>query len=190
MDGSRSIELPAKGTFKRELNFSKQVIDAFRIGEGRVRASLIVYSTEPSVIFGLDKHSGKAEIFKSIDAVKFPAAGSDLGKALKLVQRESFNFSIPSTSRVIVILTDGRAKDEVEKPSKELASKGVHILMVAVGDVNADQLETVASGPKEDSIFDFEMLPKLVTRINRDVCEGVGKGLLDIMNNGKKLFLS
>jgi collagen type VI alpha len=182
VDGSNSIEEPATGTFQRELDFSKRVINAFKIGQGRVRASMIVYSTEPLVIFGLAKHKGKDEIFKAIDAVEFPAAGSDLGKALKLVQRESFNFSIPSTSRIVVILTDGRGKDEVEKPSKDLASKGVHILMVGVGDANVDQLEAVASGPKEDSIFDFEMLPKLVSRINRDVCEGAGKSELVVIN--------
>ena len=138
------------------------------------------------MIFGLDKHDGKQEIFKAIDAIKFPAAGSDLGKALELVKRESFNFSIPSTSRILVILTDGRAKDEVEQPSKELAGNGVHVLMVGVGDTDARQLETVASGPKEDSIFDFEMLPKLVGRISRDVCEGVGKDTLDIFSQNNR----
>ena len=128
------------------------------------------------MIFGLDKYNGKAEIFKAIDAIKSPLAGSDLGKALALAQRESFNFSTPSTSRILVILTDGRAKDEVEQPAEELAGKGVHVLMVGVGDdLNNEQLEAVASGPKEDSVFDFEMLPKLVERISRGVCEGIGE---------------
>lgn len=175
MDGSRSIESFGDRDFQEELSFTKEVIDAFRIGEGRIRASLVVYSTDPTVVFGLDKYKGKAEIFKAIDAVKYPAAGSDLGKALKLVQRDSFNFSIPSTSRIVVVLTDGRAHDEVEKPAKDLASKGVHVLMVGVGDnTNEAELKVVASGPKEESIFDLEMLPQLVGRVNRDLCEGAG----------------
>lgn len=185
LDGSRSIELNGgKGNFRQELNFTKQVIDAFRVGEGRVRASVIVYSTQPLLIFGLDKYNGKQQIFKAIDAVQFPAAGSDLGKALHLVQRQSFNYSIPSTTRTLVILTDGRAKDEIEQPAKELASKGVQFLMVGVGD-NADrnQLEEIASEPKEESVFDFEMLPKLVDRISRDLCVGIGKDILDMTIN-------
>lgn len=185
LDGSRSIELDGgKGNFRQELNFTKQVIDAFRVGEGRVRASVIVYSTQPLLIFGLDKYNGKQQKFKAIDAVQFPAAGSDLGKALHLVQRQSFNYSIPSTTRTLVILTDGRAKDEIEQPAKELASKGVQFLMVGVGD-NADrnQLEEIASEPKEESVFDFEMLPKLVDRISRDLCVGIGKDILDMTIN-------
>ena len=182
LDGSRSIELNAKGNFQRELHFTKQIIDAFRIGEGRIRTSVIVYSTEPVVIFGLDKYNGKAEIFKAIDAIKSPLAGSDLGKALSLVQRESFNFSSPSTSRILVVLTDGRAKDEVEQPAEQLASKAVHVLMVGVGDdLNRAVLEAVASEPKGDNVFDFEMMPKLVERISRDVCEGIGRLKLRIL---------
>ena len=175
LDGSRSIE---KANFERELDFSKDIVDAFRISEGRIRVSLIVYSTEPSVIFGLDKYHEKSQIFKAIDGINFPAAGSDLGKALKLVESRSFNFSTPSTSRVLVVLTDGRAKDEIETPAKDLAGKGVHILMTGVGNnLDIDQLETVASNPKEDSIFDLDKLPKLVERISRDVCEGIGNYL-------------
>lgn len=178
LDGSRSIELHGKGNFRRELNFTKQIIDAFRIGEGRVRASVLLFSTEPTLVFGLDKFKAKEDIFKAIDAIKFPAAGSDLGKALKLIQSEAFDFSTPSTSRIVVILTDGKAKDEVKQPSQALKKKGVHVLIVGVGDnLDIEQLETVASEPKDDSIFDFDKLSKLVDRISKDVCEGIGKVL-------------
>ena len=183
MDGSRSIEQYGKGNFQRELDFTKQIIDAFRIDEGRARASVILFSTEPDEIFGLDKYKEKAKMFDAIDALKFPAAGSDVGKALTFAQSHSFNYSTPSTSRIVIVVSDGGAKDEIQKPAEALASKGVHVLVVAVGDnLDNDQLETIISGPKEDSIFNFDQLLELVDRINRGVCKGTGRQIVLLEN--------
>ena len=172
VDGSRSIELYGDGNFRDALKFVKAVIDDFRFDHGRVRAGLTLFSTKVEEVFGLDRYKVKPDMFAAIDAVKFPDAGSDLGKALEWTRRETFNFTTEGVSRIVVVLSDGKSKDEIVEPSKKLAEKGVHILMVTVGD-NLDlvQLEQVVGGD-EDDIFDFNSFQKLVERINMDVCNG------------------
>ena len=134
---------------------------------------MVLFSTQTQEIFGLGKYHDKSAMFAAIDAIKFPGAGSDLGKALERTRTRTFNFSKANVSRIIVVLTDGKAKDEVKKPSTALRKLGVHILLVEVGDnLDPSQLELVASGPRNAHIFDFQSLQKLLARINRELCKG------------------
>lgn len=172
VDGSRSIERYGEGNFRHALNFVKTVINAFHFDQGKVRAGVLLFSTKTDEVFGLDRYKVKTDMFAAIDAVKYPAEGSDLGKALEFTRTRTFNFTTQDVSRTVVILSDGKAKDEIVEPSRKLAERGVHVLLVTVGDnLDISQLEQLVSGAK-NAIFDFNSLKKVVRRITMDVCNG------------------
>ena len=181
VDGSRSIERDSPGKFREALTFVKSTIGAFRVDQPRIRASVIVFSTKPKEIFSLGKYHAKTAMFKAIDAIQNPAAGSDIGKALKFTKTLSFDYSKPNVSRVVVVLTDGLSKDDVQKPSKMLAGMGVSVLVVTIGkSLSTSQLKQMISGQPHDHLFDPKAADAVEKRIARGVCKSLGKLVLSI----------
>lgn len=79
------------------------------------------------------------------------------------------------STRVVVLMTDGRSDDDVLRPARSLKAQGVRIFVVGIGRyINGKQLDAIASLPRRTHIFtaDWRHLQPLVNPVRDAVCLG------------------
>ena len=99
-----------------------------------------------------------------------------MGNGLHGVLGDLYSHSRPGVPRVLVVLTDGKSKDDVTGPAKALHDMDVRIMAVGVGPyLDVKQLHAVASDPKEEHVFtagSFSSLGKVIKKVEKEICKG------------------
>lgn len=103
-----------------------------------------------------------------------------MGKGLRRVKADLYSHTRPGVPRVLVILTDGKSKDNVTGAAKALHDMDVRVMAVGIGPyLDVKQLNAVASRPKEDHVFTaggFNSLGKVVKKVEKEICKGEWNG--------------
>lgn len=114
---------------------------------------------------------------QAINSVTYPSQGTFLGKGLQEIDNELFKHSRPGVPRVLVVLTDGKSKDNVTDAAKALHDMDVCVMAVGIGPyLDLKQLNAVASKPKEEHLFtarSFGSLQKVINEVEKQICKGV-----------------
>ena len=99
-----------------------------------------------------------------------------MGNGLQGVLGDLYSHSRPGVPRVLVVLTDGKSKDDVTGPAKALHDMDVRVMAVGVGPyLDVKQLHAVASDPKEEHVFtagSFSSLEKVIKKVEKEICKG------------------
>ena len=178
IDGSGSIEQSGKGNFNKIKNFLKQVYRGFKIGFDHTHICAIIYSSSRYVkkVFDLDAHYDYNSLDKAIDSMVYPSGGTYTGKALGLASTQCFQ---PSKDRkdkpnVVIVITDGRANDDIERPADALRqSKSAAIFAIGVGqNYDRAELEKMAGNPRNVYTADFDNLDAVINEIKQSACRG------------------
>ena len=175
IDGSGSINYFGAGNFRKCLEFVKALIGAFVISPTHTRVGAIVFSYNSELQFDFNKYNTKSSVEAAIDGIKYPGYSTYTGKGLKMAGEKLFNNVRRGVPRVLVVITDGFAHDNVARPSAELRKAGIIILSVGLGKhYNKAQLNVMASNPQEDHVFsvDFSQMTNIVTAIQDKFCKG------------------
>lgn len=172
VDGSGSIEMYGKGNFRKCLDFVKSLTRAFVISPTETRVGVILFSSRSELQFNFKTYSTQDDIEKAIDAIQYPRNLTFTGLALTMAQDKLFNDARAGVPHVLVVLTDGRAYDDVVKPSQELKKAGVIIFAFGLGkNYNLDQLKAIAT---EGNVFtaDFPDMMNIITAMQEKLCKG------------------
>ena len=124
-----------------------------------------------------EKYSNNSPFLQAIDSVKYPSEGTLLGKGLHGVKEDLYSHSRPGVPRILVVLTDGKSKDDVTGPARALHDMDVRVMVVGIGPyLDVKQLNAVASGPKPEHVFtagSFGALGKVIEKVEKEICKGI-----------------
>ena len=176
VDGSGSIEDQGKGNFQRAKNFIIEIIKSFNIGKDATQVALVLYNSEPDVVFEFKYKFDDIE--KKIREMHYPDGGTNTGKALDKVRNYVFKKlkkDREGLPKVVVVVTDGRSQDNVSVPAQQLRDDGATIISLGVGCCfDEDELNEMATDPDEKHVLEasFSELDKFKDAMKEQICSG------------------
>ena len=177
IDGSGSINQAGAGNFKKIKKFIKDTVNSFNIGFDKTHVGALIFSETVKIkkVFGLDDHYTKSGINSAIDKVIYPSGGTYTGKALRTAREKIYTESGDREDKpnVVIVITDGKANDDVEGPANQLRLLPAVIFAVGVGtNFDQDELEKMAGSSKNVFTADFNNLSQIIENITLSACEG------------------
>jgi len=143
------------GDWKKTISFMKYVTHAFDVSSSESRVGLIVEGNTFHVVLDFNRIAEKTLLLALAGLIPIPFGDLKIGKGLKdvedLVINPSGRDNIPD---VVIVLTDGKSVDDVEKPAKSLQDSGAEIYAIGLGDnISLGQLEEIASFPSTKYVY-------------------------------------
>ena len=176
LDGSGSIEYYGKRNFKRCLDFVKKLFSFFPVSQEKAHVGFVLFSTSPYRQFDFKKYFDHASVNTAIDSVVYPKGLTYTGKALEMVKTELFDKTArPGVPHVLLVITDGRATDQVNGPTGHLHKAGVTVISFGIGKgFDKQQLIDMASEPKNENVIeaDFQQMESVASKIKDIACKG------------------
>ncbi|KAF7247726.1 Collagen alpha-6(VI) chain [Varanus komodoensis] len=170
VDSSHSI---GPENFEKMKHFMKELVKKSDIGPDRVQIGVVQFSDIPKEEFPLHQHSTKTDIINAIGRMALMDKNTLTGAALKVISNyfEPTKGARPSVNKILILITDGEAQDEVATPATALREKGIIIYAVGVFNAHKPQLEEISGRP--DKVFyveNFDILKWLEKDIIFDIC--------------------
>uniref|UniRef100_A0A8D0C2C8 VWFA domain-containing protein n=1 Tax=Salvator merianae TaxID=96440 RepID=A0A8D0C2C8_SALMN len=175
VDSSTSVHQDY-GTMK---TFLQEVIKLFTVGPENVRFGLMQYSNRTKVEFRLDQHERSGTLEKAINNLKQLFGNTDTGKAISAMEplfKEAKKQRKNKVPCYLIVVTDGRAQDDVKVPAENLRNAGIIIYAIGVKDADKNQLlEIAGQESRMYSVQQFEALKEIKNMLVRDICVDKGK---------------
>ena len=174
-----SSDTVGAGNFKYQQSLFDTVAQSFPVKEDGVHFGAVTYSTEPRISFQLSDFTDKPSLSKAIEGIPFAGGTGNAGQAIASAEPGVLaNSGRKGVPKVLVVLTEGVAADDMATPSAALKKQGVKIVMVGMGhDVDSATLESAASSP--DAVLVQSSMDELVT---------IAAPLVDKINDGKQML--
>nr|XP_056713046.1 collagen alpha-6(VI) chain [Euleptes europaea] len=170
VDSSGSI---GDENFNKMKNFMSDLVNKSDIGLDKVRIGVVQFSDDPKEEFRLNNYSAKSDIIEAIQRMAHIDDRTYTGKALEFVAEyfKPSKGSRSSVNKILILLTDGEATDEVAAPAMALRKNGITIYSVGVFNANKTQLEEISG--KSELVFyveNFDVLAKIEGDIIFGIC--------------------
>lgn len=176
LDSSGSIQSSGQHNYQIMKDFIKGIVKSFVIGPDDTTVAVATFSSKSKfqIHFDFTEYTTSADIVDAIQNIPFYDGYTYTGDALNRLRTELFPLARVDVPRILIVLTDGRARDKVDDPAKRLRDMGVHIIAVGVGDADDKELKEIASDPDDENVFttSFESIIDLAGSILEDVCKG------------------
>ncbi|KAH0627278.1 hypothetical protein JD844_002801 [Phrynosoma platyrhinos] len=158
--------------FKKMKNFMRELVNRSDIGQDKVRVGVVQFSDTSEEVFQLNKHSTKSDIIEAIGNMAPILKNTFTGEALRFVSDyfQPAKGARLSVNKILVLITDGEARDEVKTPATELRDKGIIIYSVGVFNANKTQLEEISG--KSENVFYIENFD-ILKQIEDDIIFGI-----------------
>ncbi|NXX29716.1 CO6A3 protein, partial [Nicator chloris] len=158
VDSSWSV---GKEHFQLVREFLYDVVKALDVGGNDFRFALVQFSGNPHTEFQLNTYPSTQDVLSHIANMTYVGGGTEPGKGLEYLIEKHLTKAAGSRAsegvpQVIVVLTDGRPRDDVALPSSLLNSARVNLFAVGVEDAVEGELQEVASGPLDTHRFNLE----------------------------------
>jgi len=169
IDGSGSV---GQENFDLMKEFVKNIISNLELGPNGVRIAMIQYATEVRTEFlYLDD---KSDILFEIDAIDYMNGSTFTAKAiLHYVNQVMLPFSRLYTPQRLVVISDGKTMDKLEDICDFVASSGVDMFAIGVGDeIGYNHLSTITRD-KPSSIFQVNShadLAEIEEKVFNELC--------------------
>ncbi|KAL0963044.1 hypothetical protein UPYG_G00348970 [Umbra pygmaea] len=154
VDESWSI---GSNNFAKLKDFLFRVVAYFPvIGPQGTQIAVVHYSDEPRVEFRLNDHNNRNSVLKALRGVRYGGGNTKTGKGMSYVLKELFQESLgmrQEVPHVLVLITDGRAVDDVEQPSRIAQAYGVSVLGIGVANADMEELRKIASPTSYQNVF-------------------------------------
>ncbi|XP_038823365.1 collagen alpha-1(XII) chain-like [Salvelinus namaycush] len=175
IDGSWSI---GDESFSKVIQFVFSMIGAFDvIHPGGMQVSFVQYSDSAKTEFKLNTYQDKGRTLAALQLVRYMGGNTKTGAALKHVGEKVFtsdNGMRKHVPKVLVVVTDGRSQDEVQKSASNLIHSGYSVFVVGVADVDMTELRNIGCKPSERHVFvvdDFDAFAKIQDNLITFICE-------------------
>ncbi|XP_077566294.1 uncharacterized protein col7a1l [Stigmatopora nigra] len=154
VDESSSI---GANNFDRMKDFIIRVVRHFPlIGPEGVQVAVIHFSDEPRIEFQLNHHKHRNALLRGLGGLRYGGGNTKTGKGINYALREMFQESMgmrQDAAHVLVLITDGRAQDDVDPPSRIARALGVSILALGVANADLQELSRVAAPTSYKNVF-------------------------------------
>lgn len=158
--------------------FILAVIEMFSIGPDKVQVGAVQYSDKLKVEFHINDNSNDVDLRKAVLNIKQLTGNTDTGKALDFMlqvieERKHRTSKVPC---YLIVLTDGKSRDNVLEPAKRLRDAQITIHAVGIGEANKEELQQIA-GEEERVNFgqNFDSLKKIKNEVVRRICTEKGE---------------
>ncbi|XP_038600848.1 collagen alpha-1(XIV) chain isoform X2 [Tachyglossus aculeatus] len=175
VDGSWSI---GDDNFNKIITFLYNTVGALdKIGVDGMQVGMVQFTDDPRTEFKLNSYKTKETLLEAVKNIKYKGGNTKTGRAIKHVRDMLFTAEsgmrrgIP---RVIVVITDGRSQDDVDKVSREMQLDGFSIFAIGVADADYAELLNIGSTPSARHVFfvdDFDAFQKIEDELITFVCE-------------------
>lgn len=159
--------------FEKAKTFMRDLVNKSDIGLDRVHVSLIQFSGRSKEEFRFGQYSGKSDIFEAIGRMSLMGKNTLTGDALTFAS-DYFKPAKGARSyvkKILILITDGEAQDEVEIPAEALRMKNV--IIYSVGTFNANKTQLIQITGKPEMVFyieNFDILKHLQSDILFGIC--------------------
>ncbi|XP_032137594.1 von Willebrand factor A domain-containing protein 2 isoform X2 [Sapajus apella] len=142
--------------FLRTKAFVKQFVQAVLSEDSRARVGVATYSRELLVAVPVGEYQDVPDLVRSLDGIPFRGGPTLTGSALRQAAERGFG-SVTRTGqdrprRVVVLLTESRAEDEVSGPARHVRARG--LLLLGVGSAaRRAELEEITGSPKHVMVY-------------------------------------
>ncbi|XP_068592997.1 collagen alpha-1(XIV) chain-like isoform X3 [Cebidichthys violaceus] len=175
VDGSWSI---GDENFLKIIRFLYSTTGALdRIGPDGTQVAIAQFSDDARTEFKLNSYSDKERLLDAINKISYKGGNTKTGRAIQHVKENIFTAEggvrrgIPN---VLVVLTDGRSQDDVNKVSKEMQMEGYIVFAIGFADADYGELVSIASKPSDRHVFfvdDLDAFTKIEEKLVTFVCE-------------------
>ena len=182
IDVSGSIDSTGLTEMKR---FIIEFLHTFRVGPRHVRIGLMKYSDSPILEFDLTTYANAKDVEKAVMAIEKVGLNTYTGKALSEMEPyfKRAKSSRPKVPKYLIVITDGKATDQVMEPAKTLRDHDVNIYAIGVkGAVKAELVEIAGDNKRTFSVNDFDSLKNLHKQLITDICIPDGKKITGLQN--------
>ncbi|XP_031969884.1 collagen alpha-3(VI) chain isoform X10 [Corvus moneduloides] len=158
VDSSWSV---GKEHFQLVREFLYDVVKALDVGGNDFRFALVQFSGNPHTEFQLNTYLSTRDVLSHIANMTYVGGGTEPGKGLEYLIEKHLTKAAGSRAsegvpQVIIVLTDGRPRDDVALPSSVLNSARINLFAVSVQDPVEGELQEVASEPLDMHRFNLE----------------------------------
>lgn len=175
VDGSWSI---GDDNFNKIINFLYSTVGALdKIGTDGTQVAMVQFTDDPRTEFKLNAYKSKETLLDAIKHISYKGGNTKTGKAMKHVRDTLFTPEAGTRRgipKVIVVITDGRSQDEVNRVCREMQADGYSIFAVGVADADYSELVSIGSKPSARHVFfvdDFDAFKKIEDELITFVCE-------------------
>ncbi|XP_048083246.1 collagen alpha-1(XII) chain isoform X1 [Alosa alosa] len=175
IDGSWSI---GDESFVKVIQFVFSMIGSFDvINHEGMQVSFVQYSDEAKTEFKLNTYQDKGKALAALQLVRYRGGNTKTGAALKYVGEKVFTSDSGmrrNVPKVLVVVTDGRAQDDVKKSAMKLQHSGYSVFVIGVADVDVVELRNIGSKPSDRHVFvvdDFDAFTKIQDNLITFICE-------------------
>uniref|UniRef100_A0A8C6U228 VWFA domain-containing protein n=1 Tax=Neogobius melanostomus TaxID=47308 RepID=A0A8C6U228_9GOBI len=148
-----------------------------QIGPDGTQVSIAQFSDDARTEFKLNSYSDKEKLLDAINRISYKGGNTKTGRAIQHVREQIFTTQggvRRGVPKVLVVLTDGRSQDDVNKVSKELQMEGYIVFAIGFADADYGELVSIASKPSERHVFfvdDLDAFQKIEEKLVTFVCE-------------------
>ncbi|CAK8673900.1 unnamed protein product [Clavelina lepadiformis] len=185
LDGSFSVGVD---NFKRVKDWMKSVASHFIINDDTTRLGVVQYShfyknmplnEQPYMVteIALGEYTDQEAFMKAVNKIKLHGYTTFTAHALNktvLDFQSSERFNSTSTSKVLILLTDGRSKDPeyLEQSASYVRSLGITTFSVGVGRAVKKELQIIAGDTERVyTVSNFTDLDKIVSKLQTAILE-------------------
>ncbi|XP_073425388.1 collagen alpha-6(VI) chain-like [Dendrobates tinctorius] len=171
VDSSGSI---GPDNFIKMKDFMKGLVNKTEVGPDAVQFGIVQFSDVNVEVLQLSKSGTKTIIWEAIEKMAYMKQGTYTGKALEFVSQyfTENKGARPKVKKLLILITDGKAQDDVELPSESLRNSGVNIISVGIFKSNKTQLEVISRPTGQvHYVESFETLKFKEEELLVDICK-------------------
>uniref|UniRef100_A0A4W5L525 Collagen type XIV alpha 1 chain n=1 Tax=Hucho hucho TaxID=62062 RepID=A0A4W5L525_9TELE len=175
VDGSWSI---GDDNFLKIIRFLYSTTGALDIiGPDGTQVAIVQFSDDARTEFKLNSYDDKERLLEAINRISYKGGNTKTGLAIRHVKDTIFTVGggiRRGVPKVLVVLTDGRSQDDVNKVSKEMQMEGYIVFAIGFADADYGELVSIASKPSERHVFfvdDLDAFKKIEEKLVTFVCE-------------------
>uniref|UniRef100_UPI0037E884CC collagen alpha-1(XIV) chain isoform X2 n=2 Tax=Semicossyphus pulcher TaxID=241346 RepID=UPI0037E884CC len=163
------------------------------IGPDGTQVAIAQFSDDARTEFQLSSHGNKEELLEAIQRIRYKGGNTKTGRAIKHVKETIFTAEAGArrgVPKVLVVLTDGRSQDDVNKVSKEMQMDGYIIFAIGFADADYGELVNIASKPSDRHVFfvdDLDAVKKIEEQLITFVCEAATATCPSVLMSGNTM---
>ncbi|XP_044151369.1 collagen alpha-6(VI) chain-like [Bufo gargarizans] len=170
VDSSGSI---GTENFNKMKNFMKSLVNKTEVGPNNLQFGIVQFSDLNMEVLQLNKNGTTAIIWDAINKMGYMGKGTYTGKALEFVSQyfTEMKGARPKMKKFLILITDGKAQDDVKLQAESLRNNSVNIISVGIFNANKTQLEEI-SGKKErvQYLESFDVLKTIEDKLIFGIC--------------------
>ncbi|XP_036791415.1 collagen alpha-1(XIV) chain isoform X4 [Oncorhynchus mykiss] len=191
VDGSWSI---GDDNFQKIIRFLYSTMGALDlIGPDGTQVAIAQFSDDARTEFKLNSYANKETLLDAIRRITYKGGNTKTGRAIKHVKESIFTSEggvRRGVPKVLVVLTDGRSQDDVNKVSKEMQMEGYIIFAIGFADADYGELVNIASKPSDRHVFfvdDLDAVKKIEEQLITFVCEAATATCPSVLMSGNTM---